>query len=90
MQPKTETESMKLQQYINDQQWHHSKRKGPHEYFMFWDNPKLFGLLRAAIRQNPTKRRFQDRPFTYFIFNGYRYWQVAGVMNRAKEEPKNE
>lgn len=80
----------KLQTAIDKQTWRHSNLKGPHEYITNRDNPNLFARLTETIRQNPTKRRFQGILYTYFILNGYRYWKIKGIINRAKEALKME
>lgn len=89
MQPKTETDLIKLQQDIDEQKWRHSNLKGAHEYILHTDNPGLFNTLAEHIRTDSTPRKFKGTTYYYFIFNGYRYWKIAGIINRAKEKPQH-
>lgn len=71
--------------------------KIPHEYShrSQWENDKDFCDVVQFIRDHGQKEMFWKKEFTYFYYNGYKYWTMGNplsytdkkktfILNRAK------
>lgn len=65
----------------------------PHEYIVrAWsaDCAALHEAVSQQIAQAGYARRFLNRTYRYINLNGYRYWTLGDVLNRAALEEKEE
>ena len=56
----------------------------PHEYIVFRNHPGLCERLARDIATNGIYETFKGRKYRYWIFEGYKYWQIQDVINRVK------
>lgn len=63
-------------------EWKATNYKSPHEYIMRSCDPELA----AEIERNGVIELFEGRRYRYLYKDGYKYWVVHPVINRAKIE----
>jgi len=64
--------------------WHKSQLLGPHEYILDHEYPELFKKLAKLVESQGVNDVFKGKTYKYFVFEGYRYWRLGDVLNRAK------
>lgn len=68
--------------------WHSSHLKGDHEYIIAQESPALFRVLAQEIKDKAIPGSFQGTPYNYMHHEGYRYWWMGNIINRALDVPK--
>lgn len=55
----------------------------PHEYSnrYNWENDKDFCDVVQWIRDNGVKEKFGNKYYTYYYFNGYKYWTMGNLLS---------
>lgn len=64
--------------------WHETSYIAKHEYFLAHENKELFKKMAADIKESKIIGIFKGRKYRYLLRNGYRYWRIENVINRAK------
>ena len=77
-------EPIDLTQTLKAASWRKSKLAAPHEYVLKHDRPQLFNMMKAMIARDGYRQAFQGRTYLYIDLDGYKYWTVDVVLNRAK------
>jgi len=72
------------QEEIDSIAWVKTDYLEPHQYFMRKDYPDLYLKLEADIKDSPVWESFKGRKYQYLIFNGWKYWAFAVLINRQK------
>lgn len=77
-----------FEQAINEASFQVAKTmpKIPHEYSVKknWSDKNKFEDVAQFIIENGYKQNFFTRTYTYFDYNGYQYWTIDIILNRAK------
>lgn len=74
---------------INRAKWIWSKtyaEYAPHWYILKHQYPGLFWRLSRVIFSDGTDREFRNtgRVYRYLEINGWQFWQIGNVINRAR------
>lgn len=69
---------------LSEVSWHKSNYQGPHEYILVHENPTVFEDIFQLIKCHGEQGRFKGKRFRYYYHDGYRYWRIGIVLNRAK------
>ena len=69
---------------INAAEWHSTNYISPHEYMLFRENSEAYQALYKMIKLHGKIEQFQGRPYKYSYFEGYKYWCIQNVINRAR------
>lgn len=77
---------MDLEQAIKQAKWRESNYISPHQYFVFEQNQEAFRLIRDAIKEHGVMETFRGRSYRYLHHEGWRYWAIFPVINRARIE----
>ena len=64
--------------------WHRTDYISPHEYMVFHENPKAYRVILAKIKAEGVMAKFRGQSYRYWFFEGYKYWCIQNVINRAK------
>lgn len=67
--------------------WHKSKLMGDHEYIVAQESPQLFHKLADEIRAKSVHGQFKGKTYKYMHHEGYRYWWMGNIINRALDVP---
>ena len=79
---------MNAEEAIQKVAWVKTDYVRPHEYFVRDNHPGAFHVISDAIKKHGVNGEFLGRRYRYWHFNGFRYWQMGGIIiNRAKIEP---
>lgn len=83
-----ESEITKL---IDSVKWTFAKTmpKIPHEYIVTNDYPEkvdAINTLITEIEKNGYTKSFYNKEYKYLEINGYKYWVIENIINRAKIE----
>jgi hypothetical protein len=77
---------MDVDEAIEEVDWVKTDYVRPHQYFVRDKHPGAFHVLSDVIRKRGVKGEFLGRQYRYFLFKGFRYWQMGAVIiNRACE-----
>lgn len=68
---------------VDEIEWRPSDFKGRHEYIIVKDYPVFTAEITEAINDHGEVSEFKGRKYRYFIFEGYKYWRIGGIINRA-------
>ena len=55
-----------------------------HEYIVHRNYPELCEQFSKEIAEHGVMEVYKGRKYPYFYFNGYKYWRIRDVINRAK------
>ena len=81
-----------FQAWVDCVYWQFAKtyaKKAPHEYTLVDWKPELAGTFRdiaAFIRAHGQIDPYHGHPFTVYYLNGWKYWDMDGLINRTREE----
>lgn len=87
-----------MAEFVYASHWIKAKTKSfPHEYVCkeYLETPEQrlrFELIVSLIRENGHVEYFFSTPYTYFSFEGYKYWTMGNpidqtiIINRAKDD----
>lgn len=65
----------------------------PHEYIVIDDYPEKSDSIREFIQEienDGYTSSFFDKEYKYFDINGYKYWVIGNIINRAKLTNNNQ
>lgn len=92
-QPLTVERRQKVRQCVARAKWKRSTseeyKDAPHSYIRFFDVPKLWKFLADTIRDCGEFRTWKRQRYKYLILDGYCYWSMWPIVNRAKAETLN-
>jgi mRNA-degrading endonuclease HigB of HigAB toxin-antitoxin module len=85
----------RYEEFVNRQDWKNAKtyqKFAPHEYIVYEHlsskNKKLFSEFARFIKVYGYDEYFYKTKYTYYNINGFKYWVIENVMNRARRERK--
>jgi len=81
---------MVIEAMVAEAPWVKSKHGGPHEYVLYWQAPDLFKQIQALLKTQAVKKRFGASIYKYLNMDGWRYWTMYPVLNRAEGEIEDE
>ena len=64
--------------------WRKSEVKGSHEYILTKDHPEFTVKITHAIKDHGEVSEFKGRRYRYFFLEGFKYWRMGVVVNRAQ------
>jgi hypothetical protein len=80
---------------LSQVKWTNAKtyQDAPHEYILSWDYPEVFLFYRQLIRREGVRQKFTLRGRTYpyryyYAEDGWKYWVIQDVLNRARANPE--
>ena len=80
-----------LEEMCNQQKWKWAKTYAdfaPHEYFVKFQNYKLFKALQRIIANEGVDEEFRIfttvKTYRYYYIGDYKYWDCVTVMNRTR------
>jgi hypothetical protein len=77
----------KLSEAIKVAPWRASDLEGPHEYIVDKWDPELFHIITSLISNDGYRGIFNNKEYRYLDIDGYRYWQIDIILNRASNNP---
>lgn len=78
---------MDVDEAIEQAKWRESNYISPHQYFVFEQNMEAFRVLREAIKERGVTGEFLGRRYKYLLHEGWKYWTIFPVINRAPIKP---
>ena len=81
-----------IQKYINSVKWQFAKTMPeiPHEYIVVENYPEKIDKTNrfiAEIEKNGYTKSFYTKEYKYLEIDGYKYWVIENIINRAKLSP---
>jgi len=78
---------MDMDEAIKQGKWHVSDYISPHEYIVYERDLEAFRLIRKEIEEHGVMEKFQGRSYKYWYYEGWKYWAIFPVINRARIKP---
>lgn len=80
---------MASEEFIDSVKWQFAKTMPeiPHEYIVIDKHPDKSDEINtfiAEIEKNGYKKSFYGKEYKYLEINGYKYWVIENIINRAK------
>lgn len=90
-QPLTADRKQRLRAIIRDAEWRTATspeyKDAPHAYIRYFDTRRAWKTLDRAIAECGEYRTWKKRyRYKYLILDGYAYWTIWPVLNRAKAD----
>ncbi|MEK9155950.1 MAG: hypothetical protein AAB360_01445 [Patescibacteria group bacterium] len=87
----TEPSRSEARQFIDSVKWTFTKTMPeiPHEYIVTDRYPKKTEEVKAfiaEIEKNGYTKSFYSKEYKYLEIDGYKYWVIGNIINRAKSE----
>jgi len=79
---------MDVDEAIEQAKWRTSNYISPHQYFVYEQNQEAFRVIREAIKKDGVTGEFLGRRYKYLLHEGWKYWVMFPVINRARIEPE--
>ena len=85
---------MAIKNFIDTVAWTFAKTmpETPHEYIVIDDYPEKLDSIRKFVQEIENDgyvNSFFDKEYKYLEIDGYKYWVIENIINRAKIEEKN-